>query len=153
MIEDLRPLGLTDAARRIGVHPLEVVRRAVAAREPIVPWTFTEARIAALQGAEAPWFDLTNLPTTPIDRVRAALGALVLRGYQGDRRAPLEGIVAGLPAGDQSLIRRVFDALVREGLLTAANGAYSVLPTATDRVSAISTGTSDTPGMRAALVE
>ncbi len=153
MIENLRPLGLVDAARRLGVHPLEIVRRTVATREPMLPWTFSEARLGSLTGTEAPWFDLANLPNTPIGRVRAALGALVLRGYQGDRRAPIEQIVAGLPAGDQALIRRVFEALVREGLLTGSNGAFSVLPTAADRVSAISTGMSDTPGMRSAMVE
>ena len=153
MTDENSPLGLADAARKLGVNPLELVRRTVLIREAPSPWVFSEARIESLKVAEIPWFDAGSLAPTPLGRVRAALGALVLRGYHGERQAPIEQVVSGLSSGDQTLIRRVFSALTKEGLLASSGGNISILPGSVERVSAISSGTADTPGMRSSLME
>jgi hypothetical protein len=158
VIEELRPATLTEAAGRLGLDPFELVRRQVAIGDFGPSWLYDEARLRALADGEveATWLLPSALPPTPVGRARAALAALLDQGAVAPRSCRADNLWRGLPPGDEALFRRVIDSLEKDGLLeTNVSGdrlLVAVAAGAADKVRAIATGASDSPGFRAALV-
>jgi hypothetical protein len=72
MVDELAPLGLVDAARRLGTTPFDLVRVAVAAGEmPTGPMRFDAARLERIAAAGA-FRPATPAPTATPQRKSAA---------------------------------------------------------------------------------
>ena len=125
MLEELQPLSLTDAARRLGIDPFEVVRLLVVAGQVsdkaiiVDPQALEDLR--KLGRIDSSWWEGAELPKDEdprMQRVRAAAGLLLSRGHVGDEAATrMDNVWRGLPFDDQELLQRALAALAEAGLL------------------------------------
>jgi hypothetical protein len=161
MLEEFRTVGLTDAARRLGCDPFDVVHLLVAAGRSGADFTFDAASLEHLQrvgGIQASWWAAVSLPadaSTARARVRAAVQLLQMRGHTGESRTRLDNVWRGLSGEDQVLLRNGLQALADDGLLetTATSvGVMVSIPTkALDQVQQFVAGRVTPPALQAAL--
>lgn len=157
MLSDLLPLGLTGAAARLGLEPFELVRLLVATDAMPRDLRFTTEQVDGLfarAALEQPWWDGVDLPEdkNPLrQRVRAALGLLLGKGFVGGEGTRIDNVCRGLPSEDQALIRDALVALADEGHLTLVPGRMgvrvTVTPASEGRVRDIAAGKSDTSAL------
>lgn len=149
MLDDLRPLSLSDAARDLGVDPFEVVRLMVASEIAFDSLTLTRDDVAQVRrnaAIERWWAD----STLPVDEnrlraaVRGALHQLLSRGLIGEATTRLDNLWRGLELEQQMAIEQaVMVLLEEEKLLTAASPRgvqVSVSPPAADALEKIANG-------------
>lgn len=151
MIDEFRPLGLSDAARRVGVDPFELVRLAVVFDEPLARLRLGAdaiARLRAQAGIEELWADRA-LPedSNPVRAaVRGAAQLLLDRGWVGQSATRLDNLGRGLPPIQQDAIEEAATILAEEGVLllvASPRGVQvSVAPGAEATLRAIAAGTS-----------
>jgi hypothetical protein len=160
MIEDLRPVGLVEASRRLKVDPFELVRIELGLAGKLERLTFTADRLAILArdgGIETRWLDPAKLPATPAGRVREAFGELGRRGFVGNKTTRLENLGRGLPPAEADMIRRAAPLMAEEGLLQLSAGPLGALvavkPGAESRIAAVAAGTQESRGLLDALTE
>ena len=149
MLDELRPLGLSAAASRLGVDPLEVVRLLVVAEMDSgaleVPHDDLD-KLRELGGIESWWDDATPPEDENSLRgaVRGALGQLLERGKVGDEKTRLDNLWRGLAPDNQAVIEQAVMFLIEEGkLLTAAEPrgvVVSIAPGAEDELKGIVDG-------------
>ncbi len=125
MLEELQPLSLTAAARRLGIDPFEVVRLLVASDQvPAGALAVDPQAIDALRELgriDSSWWDGVDLPSDEHPgraRVRAAARLLLDRKHVGDDAATrMDNVWRGLPLEDQDLLQRAISALAIAGLV------------------------------------
>ncbi|MBA2321318.1 MAG: hypothetical protein H0V89_09195 [Deltaproteobacteria bacterium] len=160
MIEDLRPLGLVEAARRLRIDPFELVRIEVGLGNRLERLTFAPERLAVLArdgGIETSWLDETRLQATPAVRVREAFGELARRGFVGDKSTRLDNLTRGLSLAEADTVRRASPQMAEEGLLLIHSGPLgalvSVQPGQEARLAAVAAGTTESRGLLQAMTE
>jgi hypothetical protein len=164
MLEDLEPVGLTTAARRIGCDPFEVIRLLVAAGAvPEGSLVIDAELVDKLRGIgriEPPWWEGVALPqdNNPARaRVRAAVQLLLERGRIGDDRTRMDNVWRGLPPSDRRLLERALSAFSHEGIVRISPSAIgpliSIEPVAVEAAKKFVAGKLDSPGLRALLAE
>ncbi|MEZ4318231.1 MAG: hypothetical protein R3F61_12045 [Myxococcota bacterium] len=132
MLDELLPTGLCDAARSLGVEPLEVVRLMVAT--DTVSDRFSASpdhleKLAEFGGIEGGWWEGAELPEddNPIrQRVRAAIGLLLGRSA-GEDYLRMDNLWRGLPLEDQETVEEAMNILSDEGLVEIDNAEKGVL--------------------------
>lgn len=144
MLDDLRSVGLNDAARKLGCDPFDVVRLLVASGRKDLSFRFDSATLEALRTLariDPPWWDGVALPADPSPgraRMRAAVQLMQARGHVGDNRTRMDNVWRGLGPDDQDLLRIGLQALGEDGLLDVAPSPIgmmvSVQPRALDQV-------------------
>lgn len=159
MWSDLLPLNLSQAARRLGVEPFDLVRLLVATDGMPKELAFSPEQVDALGakgGIEPSWWPGVDLPEdhNPMrQRVRAALGLLLERGHVGGEGTRLDNVWRGLPSADQALVRDALHALSDEGLVAMLPGKICtrvlVNAASEERVREIAEGRSDTSALSA----
>lgn len=129
MLDELPSVGLTDAARRLGVEPFEVVRLLVVSKGmPDGPLMLTEnglERLRDVAGIEWWWEDGTPVPEDDNPRravARAAVGQLLRRRIVGDRSTRIDNLWRGRSLEDRELLQRVATILVQRGAFTTVAG-------------------------------
>ena len=139
MLDELRPLGLTDVARRLELDPFEVVVLLV--RGGVIPEALrlTEDHVEKLtsySGIEFWW----PAAVQPIDTnarralVRSAVGQLLERNLIGDASTRIDNLWRGLPEAEASMLQRAVSAMVEAQILmttcSATGWSISVNPDA-----------------------
>ncbi|HHO49992.1 MAG TPA: hypothetical protein ENK18_03765 [Deltaproteobacteria bacterium] len=164
MLDELQPLSLTAAARRLGIDPFEVVRLLVVADAvPKGPFALAPElvqRLGELGRIEPPWWEGVALPNGEghpgLKRIRAALGLLLSRGHTAERPTRLDNVWRGLEHTEQELLSRALHTLAEASLLsievTPIGQLVCVRDEARERVQAIAEG-SDIPDSLTAAVE
>ena len=158
MLDDLRPLGLSEAARHLGVDPFEVVRLTVAFGPHGGPLSLKLDQIDTLRvraGIEDWWTDAT-LPDDA-NRLRAAIrGALhqlLSRRLVGELTTRLDNLWRGLAVDQQVAVEQAVMVLLdEEKLLTAASPKgvqVSIAPGAEAELDRIATGAGEHGGLSA----
>lgn len=157
MLEELRPLGVSDAARRLGVDLFEVVRLLVASGDVPEHLELTPERVEELRtlgGIDAPWWPAFELPEDehPLrQRVRGALQLLLDRGHVGDSLTRMDNVWRGLPDDDQAFLQAALTSLGEDGLLAVVAtpvGVKVAIPSEhVEVVRQIAAGHHDTPGL------
>ncbi len=158
MLDELRPLGLSDAARTLGVDPFEVVRLLVAFDK--VAETLGVGRdevedLRAQAGIEA-WWRTARLPEDP-NRLRAAvrgaLHQLISRRIIGEMTTRLDNLWRELALDQQVAIEQAVMVLLEEGKLLSASSPrgvqVSIAPGAESMIDGIANATLDHPGLAA----
>lgn len=163
MLDELRPMGLGAAARRLGVDLFEVVRLVVATDTPSEQLGFSPEQVENLRafgGIEGPWWPDVELPEDehPLrQRVRAAVQQLVARGLVGEHTTRMDNVWRGLPVDDQLFLQTALTTLGEEGVLviaaTPSGVRVSVAEARLDTARAIADGRLDTPGLTALYQE
>lgn len=161
MLDEFRPLTLTDAARRLGVDPFEVLRLQVAAGIAEPSMTFDAATIDRLREVgrlDGPWWAGVSLPTDDNPRrarVRAAVQLLQMRGHTGESRTRLDNTWRGLASEEQSLVRDGLQALSEDGVVEIAASPIGLMVSipakALDQVQQIVAGRTTPPALKAVL--
>jgi hypothetical protein len=160
MLSEFQPLGVTDAARRLGLDPFEVVRLLVAADKGLDgPMQFTPELVEELRTLgriDPPWWADVELPedANPLrQRVRAALQLLLDKGVVGDQTTRMDNLWRGLPFEDQGLLQQAVMVLAEEGSLRVVGSPIGLLvaveASAKDTVAGIAAGTNDSAGLTA----
>jgi len=149
MLGELRPLGLSDAARSLGVDPFEVVRLMVAFEKLHERLLLKHDDVDALREAAGieDWWRETKLPEDT-NRLRAAvrgaLHQLVSRRLIGEVTTRLDNLWRALALDQQVAIEQaVMMLLEEEKLLTAASPRgvqVSIAPGAEGELDAIANG-------------
>ena len=123
-MDELRPVSLTDAARRLGVDPFEVVRLLVAsdAMPDGQPFLTSERveHLRELGGIEPSWWNDVRMPEDNDVRrkhIRVALRLMLERGVVGDAMSRLDNVSRGLPMETQRWVSAALRCLADEGLL------------------------------------
>jgi len=158
VLDELRPLGLSDAARALGVDPFEVVRLTVAFGPKSGPLTLSLDQVAELRdhaGIEDWWTD-ASLPDDG-NRLRAAIrGAihqLISRRLVGEQTTRLDNLWRGLAVDQQVGVEQaVMVLLEEEKLLTAASPRgvqVSIAPGAETLLDKIASGAAEHAGLAA----
>lgn len=130
MYEELLPTGLTGAARKLGVEPLEVVRLMVLSDTVTPSFQVTEAHLEKLRTLgriHHGWWNGVELPKDELParaKVRAALGILLKHAPEGPVR--MDNLWRGLPVDDQALIEEALNLLADEEVLVVANDEVGV---------------------------
>lgn len=158
MLDDLRPVGLSDAARELGVDPFEVVRLMVATGMDAESLTLRSEDVAAIRksaGIEWWWSD-TMLPEDENllrAAVRGALDGLLSRGLIGATTTRLDNLWRGLEVMQQVAIEQAVMVLLEEGKLTTVASPHgvqvSIAPGAEDALREIAAGTAEHAGLSA----
>lgn len=122
MLSELRPAGLVDAAKSLGVDPFELVRLAVASGSPPERLVFSADTIAALRafGGLEDWWKDAGLPKDPsVRRARMRfLGRKLLEGgFVGDKATRLDNLWRGLGADDRAAIEQAVSGMLQEGVV------------------------------------
>ena len=126
-IDLFEKLTLSQIARWLDLHPFDVAR--VLGHEGALParLSFDEGEvdhIRNLSGVET-WWDGGSLPITDNSRgrglVRSLAHKLLHRGEERSTRA--DNLTRGLEGDDQSLVRRVVNQLIRDGVLASLSSA------------------------------
>ena len=162
MLDELMPLGLADAARKLGTEPFEVVRLLVAANAvPHGPLQVDGEAIERLREAgriEPSWWDGISLPkdaNARRARIRAAVQLLIDKDRVGEATTRMDNVWRGLRAEDQQLLQGALMALAEEGVLrlgaTPIGLVVSIEPKATDTATRLVAGKHDSPGLKALL--
>lgn len=125
MLDALRPMGLSAAARALGVDPFEVVRLMVASGADMEHLQLSAAGIDAVRdmaGIES-WWTEARLPDDPDPRraaVRGAFAQLVTRGYVGSSTTRMDNLWRGLGLAQQVAIEQAVYVLVEDGAVATA---------------------------------
>lgn len=125
MLDELLPTGLTSAARKLGIEPLEVVRLMVISDTISPGFAMTDDHLRKLTEVgdiAAGWWRGVDLPDDEIpvrQRVRAMLGILLARGTEGPVR--MDNLWRGLPTDDQELVEEALRILAEEELVEIRN--------------------------------
>lgn len=161
MLDEFRPLGLTDAARKLGCDPFEVVRLMVASGHANAGFTFDAATLEQLRTTgklDGPWWAGVSLPADPSParaRVRAAVQLLQMRGHTGESRTRFDNTWRGLGPDDQDLVKQGLQALADDGLLelvaTPIGLMVAIPPKALDQVQQFVAGRTTPPALQAVL--
>jgi hypothetical protein len=161
MLDEFRTVGLTDAARRLGCDPFEVVHLLVASGRVAADFRLDHATIEKLRqvgGIEPSWWAGVSLPADPSPnraRVRAAVQLLQMRGHTGESRTRLDNTWRGLSSEDQELVRTALDALAEDGLVelvpTQVGLMVSIPTKALDQVQQFVAGRNTPAALQAAL--
>jgi len=160
MLSEFQPLGVTDAARRLGLDPFEVVRLLVAAKKGLDgPMLFSAELVEELRELgriDPPWWDGVELPedANPLrQRVRAALQLMLDKGIVGDTTTRMDNIWRGLPFEDQGLLQQAVMVLAEEQALRVVGSPIGLLvaieTSAKKTVSGIAGGTTESAGLTA----
>ena len=151
MLEDLRPMGLTEVARQLGIDPFEVVRLMVVARMPAEQLRFTSDQVERIRqagGIEA-WWSGAKPATDSRARVRMVAQQMVERGFVGEKTTRADNLWRGLPLDEAEVVRNAVAAMVKEGWLitvASAKGAQvAILPRALEEMKRLADGKSE-PG-------
>jgi hypothetical protein len=164
MLEDLKPVGLPEAARRIGVDPFEVLRLlVVAGAVPDGALLVDPEIVDKLPGIgriEDPWWSGVSLPKDANQaraRVRAAVKLLLDRGRVGEDRTRLDNVWRGLEPPDRKLLERALEVLAEEGMIrilpSPIGPLVSIDPSAVESARKLAAGKHDSPGLKALLAE
>ncbi len=164
MLDELEPLGLTEAARRIGTDPFEVVRLLVAAgavpEGPLLVEAEIVDKLRGIGRIEPSWWADASLPkdTEPARaRVRAAVQLLLDKGRVGEERTRMDNVWRGLDEGDRRLLERAFAVFSEEGMVRISPSSIgpmlSIEPVAVEAAKKFAAGKLDSPGLRALLAE
>ena len=155
MLDELLPTGLTAAARKLGVEPLEVVRLMVVSDTISPGFTMTDdhlRKLAEVGDIASGWWRGVELPDDEIpvrQRVRAMLGILLARSADGPVR--MDNLWRGLPVDDQELVEEALRVLAEEGLVEIRNTVsgirVGVLPARVAEVQALVEGTAQSAGL------
>lgn len=149
MLDEFRPLKLSDAARYLGLDPFEVVRLSVVFREASPDLRFPKASLERLR-EQAGLVDVWADRALPVDdnpsraAVRGALAYLRDSGLIGSASTRLDNLARGLGAAEQEVIQEGAAILHEAGVLLltpAPRGLQvSVAPGAEQLVSSIADG-------------
>ena len=164
MLDELEPVGLTEAAHRIGTDPLEIVRLLVAAGAvPEGPLLIDAEIVDKLRGIgriEPPWWPEVTLPKDADParaRARAAVQLLLDRGRVGEERTRMDNVWRGLEEGDRKFLERAFTVFSEEGMVRISPSPIgpllSIEPVAVEAAKKFAAGKLDSPGLRALLAE
>jgi hypothetical protein len=163
MLDEFRSVGLTDAARRLGVDPFDVVRLLVADGRRGATLRFDHATIEHLRQLgriEGSWWTGVSLPADPSPlraRVRAAVQLLQQRGHVGASQTRMDNTWRGLSPDEQDGLRRCLQALADDGVLdvhaTSIGAMVSISPKALDQVQKLVAGGATPAALQAALEE
>lgn len=122
MIQELRPIGLYDAARTLGIDPFEVVRLLVVADAvPSGQLRLTDDHVDKIRetgGIEFWWTE--PLPESDNPRralVQAMIARLIDQGYVGDRGTRIDNLWRGLPVEEIALLQQAVNVLAHGGHL------------------------------------
>ncbi|MBN2800871.1 MAG: hypothetical protein JXX28_17170 [Deltaproteobacteria bacterium] len=145
MLDELRPMGLYQAALTLEIEPFEVVRLLTLANAvPESNLLICDATLDLIKdvgGIEQWW---TDSPDQPDELVRAAIGILLDRGHIGERSARIDNLWRGLPVESQSVLQQAVHQLVQGGFLATMmhlQGVHvTVAPEAVDRLRAVAAG-------------
>lgn len=145
MLDELRPMGLYQAALTLEVEPFEVVRLLTLANAiPEDNLLISDATLDLLRevgGLEQWWSEGSDDGDA---LVRAALGTLLERGHVGERTTRLDNLWRGLPGETQSALQHAVTQLVQAGLLRTVmhvQGVHvAVAPDAVERLKAVAEG-------------
>lgn len=162
MLDDLAPVGLADAARRLGTEPFEVVRLLVAAAAvpegPLMIDATLIERLREIGGIEPTWWHDQALPKDKSParaRVRAALEMLISRGRVGDQQTRMDNVWRGLDPADQEALQLGLGALAEDGVLritaTPVGLKISVEAGQKERAEKIASGKEESAPLSAAL--
>lgn len=162
MLDELKPVTLVEAARRIGTDPFEVVRLLVAAGAfPEGTLLIDGEIVEKLRGIgriEPPWWAGVTLPkdANPARaRVRAAIQLLLDKGRVGEDRTRMDNVWRGLEPAECRLVERAMIALASDGLVritpSAIGPLLSIEPSAVDAAKKLTAGKFEPPGLRALL--
>lgn len=130
MFDELLPTGLTGAARKLGVEPLEVVRLMVLSDTVTPSFGVTDdhlAKLKALGRIEHDWWQGRALPkddNAARARVRGALALLLEKSGKGPIR--MDNLWRGLEIEQQALIEEALNLLADEEVLVVANDEVGV---------------------------
>lgn len=158
MIDELRPMSLSTAARLLGLDPLEVVRLQVVFEKDTTSLELTPEDIDDLRDAAGieSWWEQATLPNDDNPAraaVRGALHQLNFRVLVGEVTTRLDNLWRGLSSDQQVAIEQAVMVLLEEGvLLTSASERgvqVSIKPGAEDVVEGIATGRSEPEGLAA----
>lgn len=154
MLSELLPMNLSDAARRLGVDPFELMRILVATNSVPKDLVFRAAEVDALRepaGIDEAWWKDVVLPDDVNPRRQRVRGVLHMLLAGGATRK--DNVWRGLEASERELVRGAVDILVEEGLLaeatTKALTSLSVADGSEERVRAIADGEADTSALSA----
>src|SRR5687767_14283894 len=118
MLEELMPVGLADAARKLGTEPFEVVRLLVAANAvpqgPLQLGPDAVDRLREIGRIEAGWWEGVTLPKDANPRrarVRAAIQLLIDKERFGDATTRMDNVWRGLRVDEQQLLQGALMAL------------------------------------------
>lgn len=161
MLSEFHPLGVTDAARRLGLDPFEVVRLLVASGKasddgaPVYSAELVE-ELRVFGRIDPPWWGGVDLPddANPLrQRVRAALQLLLEKGVVGDATTRMDNVWRGLPFEDQGLLQQAVMVLAEEGALRVVGSPVGLLvsidPAAKATVEGLAAGTKESAGLSA----
>jgi hypothetical protein len=161
MLDDLRSVGLNDAARKLGCEPFDVVRLLVASGKTNFTLRFDAATIDALRTLariDPQWWDGVPLPADPSPgraRVRAAVSLLQTRGHLGENRTRMDNVWRGLGSDEQDLLRIGLQALGEDGLLDVVPSPIgmmvSIQPKALDQVQQFVSGRTTPAALKVVL--
>jgi hypothetical protein len=127
MLDEFRTLGLSDAARRLGCDPFDLVKLLVASGRPGADLRFDAATLDQLRllgRMEDPWWAGVALPVDASvlrARCRAAVQLLHQRGHVGEHQTRLDNVLRGLGFEEQGAVRRCLTALAEDGVIAVAH--------------------------------
>lgn len=164
MLDELEPVGLVEAARRLGSDPFEVVRLLVAAAAvPDGALSIDPEIVDKLRGIgriEPTWWGEVTLPKDASPgraRVRAAVQLLLDKGRVGEDRTRMDNVWRGLDARDRRLLERAFTVFSEEGMVRISPSSIgplvSIEPVAIEAAKKFAAGKLESPGLRALLTE
>lgn len=154
MLDGLRPLGLSAAARALGVDPFEVVRLMVAAGADMEHLQLSPATLESVRsrsGIESWWVDKA-LPDDADPRraaVRGAFAELVARGFVGGTTTRMDNLWRGLGLAQQVAIEQAVYVLVEDGAVVTEASPKGVQIAAVPGQEARLTDASRHPGLAA----
>lgn len=124
MLGELRTVGLIEAARRLGVHPFELVRLAVVADSVPGRFHFDDDLLDTLRqaGGLQAWWEDRALPQGGSDAERVARGVLQLlfeHGAVSPKSTRMDNLWRGLSVPHQVIAQGVVSALVEAEMLTS----------------------------------
>lgn len=155
MLDELLPSGLSTAARKLGVEPLEVVRLMVVSDTVSPGFSVTDdhvAKLAEIGQIESGWWQGVALPeddNPARQRVRAMLTVLLERAAEGPIR--MDNLWRGLPVDEQELVDDGLRTLAEEEVVEIQNAVSGILvgliEGQVDTVRSLSEGQGSSPGL------
>jgi hypothetical protein len=126
LFEDLRPLGISDAAKQLGIEPFEVVRLLVVANAVPEDLRLSDQHIAKLRQTGGIEFWWKNEPAPTGDNARraqvcAAIGKLLEKKVVGGRSTRVDNLWRGLSPDAKQLVEEAVEVLIESGHLASYN--------------------------------
>jgi len=145
MLEELRPIGLRDVARDLGIDPFEVVRLLVVADAFPERLEFTADHVEQIRkvgGIEHWWTE--GWPEERRELILDTVRRLIDGGIHGDRGTRVDNLWRGLPTDEQALLQQLVTSLVQSGhlatFMTPRGVQVSLTSTAVDTLKQVVAG-------------